>query len=1230
MRHLTPLLLVLIVGTASAQFGGKQIIEETETAQPNVVELADLDGDGDNDLVAASMEGNIAWYANDGAGNFGPRQLITATAVQARGMDVGDLDGDGDPDVLACSSWNDEVFWFENDGAGSFTQHMITTTADGCWFLSAVDLDGDGDLDALRVVYGEISWYENDGAGNFGASQVVDPFFFGYSAATADLNGDGSMDLIAASPYNDGVFWFANDGTGSFGSSQVVALGVDGANHAAVADLDGDGDVDVLSASWISNTIAWYENDGAGNFGPLQVISASVQYGHFVHTADLDGDGDADVLSASSIDDKIAWYANDGAGNFGAQQVMTTTAYWANSLATGDADGDGDLDVFSTSWEDDKLAWYENDGAGDFGPQVVLSTSASYPMVLHAADLDADGDADLLVGMENSNDSRLAWYENLGGGNMGPQQEIIGPVDGPRSLRTADLDGDGDPDLLSASFDDQEFAWYANDGSGGFGPRQIIDTAPTGAFSIWPADLDGDGDQDVLCGYSGLRTYLNDGLGNFSLLSTYAGFHMDLRTSDLDGDGDPDLLSTLDNELVWAPNDGSGIFGTEQVITTLVSTPTSLDATDLDGDGDADVLASSYDDGMITWYANDGFGNFGAQQMITLLTLNPWSTFAADLDLDGDNDVVSVSFTDNKVAWYQNDGTGVFGPQLIIDNTVDGARSAIAADMDGDGDPDLVNAGQSDAIVAWYENHAESPYRISGTVFLDADLNGSFGGADVPFPYSPLSVTPLLSTVMTGSSGGYTAFVDTGLYDLESLLGDPLWTLTTAPAVQTVSVTTLSPQITGVDFGWAPLVDTSIVVPGFTLGSAPCWSTAHSWLSYVNQGTHVEQGSITLTLDPLFTFISSVPPPSLILSNAFTWDYDSLGLFQIGLIAVQVQLPSADSIGIPWTNLTTVTTVDSLGDTTGVFSLVQSQYVGCAFDPNDKQVEPQGYGVHGAVPIDTDWLTYTIRFQNTGTDTALNVTIADQLDAGLDRSSLQILGASHAITSVQTDADGEVEFRFDGILLPDSNVNEPASHGYLKYRIRPMDGAPDGTVITNTAAILFDLNPAVVTNTVTNTLIDCALFSAAITSPDEDLLLATAGEHYQWFINGDSIAGATSQLLVVTFPGAYSVAVMNEYGCVDLSDVFDVIHFDVPEESALHTAIFPSPTNGDFILVSAEEIDAGDVIELIAVNADLLRSIHGSGTREVRIDGSDLPSGLYLIRVLRDGAQLGSARVVIE
>jgi uncharacterized repeat protein (TIGR01451 family) len=139
-----------------------------------------------------------------------------------------------------------------------------------------------------------------------------------------------------------------------------------------------------------------------------------------------------------------------------------------------------------------------------------------------------------------------------------------------------------------------------------------------------------------------------------------------------------------------------------------------------------------------------------------------------------------------------------------------------------------------------------------------------------------------------------------------------------------------------------------------------------------------------------------------------------------------------------------------------------------SWDPNDKQARPIGYGATHAIEANTD-LEYHIRFQNTGTDTAFNVTIFDTLSSALDPSTI-ISGASSHPYTWELKGNGILVFNFDNILLPDSIVNESASHGYVKFKIKQQPNLPVGTLLNNTAAIVFDMNAPVLTNTTFHTI----------------------------------------------------------------------------------------------------------------------------------------------------------------
>ncbi len=372
MNTTKAMLLILLPLTISANtdplFGPQQVIS-TDSDSPYSVYAADIDGDGDMDVLSASTQDNkIAWYINDGMGNFGSPQIITTDIAGSYSVYATDIDNDGDMDVLFASTFDSRIAWSENtDGQGSFDIPTdVTTDADLVVSVYASDIDGDGDMDILSASANDdkVAWYENtDGKGLFGVQQIIATVFDPLSVYTADVDGDGDMDVLAALSFTGEIVWFENtNGQGSFGAKQVISTNADGAISVYAADIDRDGDMDVISASSRDQKIAWYENiNGLGAFGAQQIISTSVSGARSVFAVDIDRDGDMDVLSSSFFDDKIAWYENtDGLGTFGVQHTITTNADGANQVYAADIDGDGNIDVLSASILDNKIAWYKN------------------------------------------------------------------------------------------------------------------------------------------------------------------------------------------------------------------------------------------------------------------------------------------------------------------------------------------------------------------------------------------------------------------------------------------------------------------------------------------------------------------------------------------------------------------------------------------------------------------------------------------------------------------------------------------------------------------------------------------------------------------------------------------------------------------------------------------------------------------------------------------------------
>ena len=142
-------------------------IISTNASNAQSVYAIDLDGDGDIDVLSASEDDNkIAWYENDGMlpPSFSP-YVISTLVIDAETVYAADVDNDGDNDVLSASKADNKIRWFENDGSQppSFTEHVISSVAPYAYDVNTRDLDNDGDLDVLSTSWGDhkIAWYEN-------------------------------------------------------------------------------------------------------------------------------------------------------------------------------------------------------------------------------------------------------------------------------------------------------------------------------------------------------------------------------------------------------------------------------------------------------------------------------------------------------------------------------------------------------------------------------------------------------------------------------------------------------------------------------------------------------------------------------------------------------------------------------------------------------------------------------------------------------------------------------------------------------------------------------------------------------------------------------------------------------------------------------------------------------------------------------------------------------------
>ncbi|MCK6623047.1 MAG: choice-of-anchor D domain-containing protein [Calditrichaceae bacterium] len=437
----------------------------------------------------------------------------------------------------------------------------------------------------------------------------------------------------------------------------------------------------------------------------------------------------------------------------------------------------------------------------------------------------------------------------------------------------------------------------------------------------------------------------------------------------------------------------------------------------------------------------------------------------------------NVCFSYGDMQWTTGDasnGAGGFGgiPSTVGANKGDGVNYALVGRFDHEG-VDYDGPGGNPDGVSYLDNKhfcfnvAQGAGTISGTVFLDANGNGIQDPAENGLPGWTVRIDPGPQFTTTDVNGNYFfSFLAPNLYTVSEIL-KPNWTQTypAPPGTHTVNVDS-GQTFVDIDFGNQPIAnvqDLSVSVAG---GVARPGFQKFYGIVYQNKGTIAVNGTVIFTLPPQLGYLDSSPGGVYNAGNhTVAWDLGSLPAGLVGWLWVKAQIPANVPLGTALTSSALINPI--AGD---VFPAdnrdSETQIVRGSFDPNDKEVSPVGVGPSGLITRE-DTLTYQIRFQNVGTDTAFNIVVRDLLDEDLDLSTVRIGASSHPFTFGIVDPR-ELVWTFTDIRLPDSTTNEAASHGFVKFTVKPKASAAAGAIIQNSAAIYFDFNAPVITNVVQN------------------------------------------------------------------------------------------------------------------------------------------------------------------
>jgi len=622
------------------------------------IAVADFNGDGNEDLVAASGGKFATLLLSNGDGTFNVSNYSIATSGGGGGYSqaplpsfglayaiaTGDLDGDGTPDFVVTDTDNNNVSVFLNnstDGFLGFHNPVMYSVGSDPTSVTTGDLNHDGKTDIVTANgnSGTISVLINNGSGTFNVARNFAAGSRPLSVVLADINGDGKVDVVVAdngsrlsslpadgvpvpSPLQSNYSGFSilvGNGNGTFQAPAFTPVG-QSPSSVAVADLDGDSKPDIILPDYSSHTLNVLFNNTPAPTAPPSTIAVG-NGPDAVVSADLNGDSVADLVVANKNSNTIEVLIGNGDGSFQAP-LTYNVANSPTSVLVADVNGDGkpDILVLSDTTQIQVLTVFLGSGNGTFSGGTVTTIGhnvASGPHALAVGDFNMDGNTDVMVA-----GGRYGTISLFLGNNTG---SFSGPEDIPiftagsslavvSSVTAGDLNGDGNPDIvLTDSLYDTVDVLHGNgDGTFALPVRYTVGNSPS---DVVIATLVGEGSPDLIVANGGDNTVsvlVGNGTGVFQSPQTFlaGNYATSLAVGDFNGDGIPDIatsnpgtLASPSNLVTILSGNGDGTFAAPKFL-VAGNGPVDITAADLNGDGTTDIVTANSLDNTLSLLMN--------------------------------------------------------------------------------------------------------------------------------------------------------------------------------------------------------------------------------------------------------------------------------------------------------------------------------------------------------------------------------------------------------------------------------------------------------------------------------------------------------------------------------------------------------------------------------------------------------------------------------------------------
>lgn len=521
--------LAVMINTGNGNFAAPVIYDAAPGGRfgSSAVALADLDNDGDIDLIGGGLyengsidNGAVTIRRNNGNGTFGAAEIVLFTnpnfVANPKEITTGFINGDGFPDIVAAVPSGRAIEGFvvvNSNGSGGFNAPVYYEASQQTFDVAIVDLDGDGHSDVITVANSSaaVTVHKNPGNGTFPVLTRYEVASLSDAVESADIDNDGDIDIVVngvvdISSNNGVVKILKNNGNGTFAPA-IDYTPSRTFGDMKLRDINGDGFLDLVlapNACCSPYHFGTALNLGNGTFAPTVVTEVFSCGDGTIDAADLDGDGDLDIvlteeeICAGQTDAHIFIFRNDGNQNFVRMPDIVLHGDLPHGLALADVTGDGRIDIITTL--SGGMAVFPGNGNLTFGVPIISTTR---PYKFKMADFDGDGLLDVGMIMQQPSFGTDLIGTALGNGNGTFQavrtqtgSSVFENLRISNDLEPGDVNGDGTPDLVVFNYASNDVSVFIVNPDGSLRPHQRYGIGNTPILGT-VADFYGDGRIDI-------------------------------------------------------------------------------------------------------------------------------------------------------------------------------------------------------------------------------------------------------------------------------------------------------------------------------------------------------------------------------------------------------------------------------------------------------------------------------------------------------------------------------------------------------------------------------------------------------------------------------------------------------------------------------------------------------------------------------------------------------------